>query len=185
MIAAHYCALPTAITGLRAILVDPALSDAGRIAATLALDPRAADWISHALAHGAHPDVPGRFYATPGKRTQSRIVRRRRPGHEQHPGDATRPRQDVEVVAATLNAHPASRALVRSSEPGTRWRVSETPPRGRAGARPGTPSARPRSRGAASRISLRSLARHPTQGRVSLPYDCITMTGDCAERVSP
>ncbi len=111
VIAAHYCALPTAIAGLRAVLTDPTLDEAARVGAVLALDPRAAEWISHALAHGAHPDVPDRFYPAPNSapdpgsfvvvdRDTNSILAMRRD------------REDAEVIAATLNAHPAEAAVL-------------------------------------------------------------------------
>lgn len=52
--------LPDRLRDLGAILADPDLDDADRIAAILARDPSAA-WTSHALAFGPHPDDEGRF----------------------------------------------------------------------------------------------------------------------------
>jgi TPR repeat protein len=92
------------IAGIREILVNPNLDDAARVEAALALDPRAADWISFGLALGAHPDDHGRFYAgilvepTGGSfqvvdRRSNVVVAMRRYLEE------------ANIIAATMNAH--------------------------------------------------------------------------------
>ena len=106
LMAAYYWPLPEPIAGLPAILTDPNLDETSRLDQVLALDPRAADWISCALAQGAHPDDIDRFYVAvradpdPGSfevvdRATNLVMAMRRD------------RADVVVVAATLNAHPA------------------------------------------------------------------------------
>lgn len=107
LLAAHYWPLPEPIADLRTILVDPELDDAARIDRILALDPRAADWISCALAQGAHPDDNGRFYAA--------VRSDPNPGSFEVVDRATnlvmamrRDREDVVAIAAVLNAHPGN-----------------------------------------------------------------------------
>lgn len=105
LLAAFYWPLPEPIVGLRAILVDPGLTEAARLDRVLALDPRAADWISCALAQGAHPDDTGRFYVA--------VRADPDPGSFEVVDRATnlvmalrRDRDDVAAIAAVLNAHP-------------------------------------------------------------------------------
>lgn len=107
LMAACYWPLPEPIAGLRAILVDPSLDETTRLDRVLALDPRAADWISCALAQGAHPDDTDRFYAA--------VRSDPNPGSFEVVDRATnlvmamrRDREDVVAIAAVLNAHPGN-----------------------------------------------------------------------------
>jgi hypothetical protein len=62
LIAAHLVREIPELAGIRAILRDVDLDDAGRVAAILALHPQAADLCSQVYAAGPSPEETGRFY---------------------------------------------------------------------------------------------------------------------------
>lgn len=122
VIAAHYWPLPAEIAGLREVLTEPDLTDDQRLDAALGLDPRAADWISHALAQGAHPDAEGRFYLAASARAipdDFSLVDRT----SNHVLLTRRDRVEAEIAVATLNAFPKdAQTLVAISRS---WQVDQ------------------------------------------------------------
>lgn len=62
LIAVHARGEVPELAGLRALVRDPAITDADRVARMLALHPQAADLCSHVYAGGARPGETRRFY---------------------------------------------------------------------------------------------------------------------------